>query len=390
MSTYLYAMRMAFLFFPLLAILVTLPYIISQYRKYGSILVLRSVIIYSFILYLLVIYFLVILPLPPISEVQNYTSPFIQLEPFYSVIYLKNNIHFNIFDFDTYWNLFGNSYFYQIIYNIFITIPFGIYLRYYFKCDLKKTFFYSFLLSLFFELTQLSGLYGIYPRPYRIFDVDDLITNTLGGLLGYLITPIICCVLPSREKLDKKAYLKGKNVGSLRRGIAFLIDIIVLNICLFITHYLTKNLVFFNHLYVQIFFLITFYFVFIPIFVKGKTIGRLIVNIKVVDISGSTPKWYQYFMREYLFWGIVIFGIPILIYCYKLCTNLYLKMLIISFIFLILILLLGYFFKIFLKFKKNKRYFYETFSKTKYISTIQKIEKEEIVSEKEEEEIKPE
>ena len=61
MNTYLYSIKMGFIFFPILAILITFPYIISQYRKYGSILVLRSIIIYSFVLYLLVIYFLVIL-----------------------------------------------------------------------------------------------------------------------------------------------------------------------------------------------------------------------------------------------------------------------------------------------------------------------------------------
>ena len=31
-----------------------------------------------------------------------------------------------------------------------------------------------------FELTQLSGLYFIYPRSYRLADVNDLINNTVG------------------------------------------------------------------------------------------------------------------------------------------------------------------------------------------------------------------
>ncbi|UPU40245.1 hypothetical protein MX850_02280 [Erysipelothrix sp. Poltava] len=35
-----------------------------------------------------------------------------------------------------------------------MTVPFGIYLRYYFNCDLKKTVILSFILSLFFEPTQ--------------------------------------------------------------------------------------------------------------------------------------------------------------------------------------------------------------------------------------------
>lgn len=66
----------------------------------------------------------------------------------------------------------------------------GIYLRYYFKKDLKKTLLITFLVSLFFELTQLTSLYGIYNAPYRIFDLDDLILNTFGGFLGYLIVPL--------------------------------------------------------------------------------------------------------------------------------------------------------------------------------------------------------
>ena len=81
----------------------------------------------------------------------------------------------------------------QVFYNILLTLPFGIYLRYYFNCSFKKTFFCTFLLTLFFELTQLSGLYGIYPRPYRLFDVDDLFLNTLGGIIGYAITLVIFC-----------------------------------------------------------------------------------------------------------------------------------------------------------------------------------------------------
>lgn len=36
------------------------------------------------------------------------------------------------------------------------------------------------------EISQLSGLYGIYPCPYRTFETDDLILNTAGVLAGFL------------------------------------------------------------------------------------------------------------------------------------------------------------------------------------------------------------
>lgn len=365
MSNYVYAIKMAFLIFPLLALLVTLPYIISQYRKYGSLLMLRSVIIYSFILYLLVIYFLVILPLPPISEVEKSTAVFTQLEPFYSFFYLKENIYFKLNDFDTYWNLFGNSYFYQVIYNIFITIPFGIYLRYYFKYSFKKTLFFSFLLSLFFELTQLSGLYGIYPRPYRIFDVDDLITNTLGGAIGYLITPILCCILPPREKIDETAYLKGKKVGLLRRGLAFFIDLIFLNMLNLLTSLFLKNIPILHHEDVQKLLLFTLYFIVLPLITKGNTIGRKVVNIKVVKVNDEKAKWYQYVLREYGFLFLISLMIILTSFVDK-------------WVLLFIPLLIGiiYFYK-----KKDKRFPYELISKTKYQSTIEI--KEEIIQNEE-------
>lgn len=40
-------------------------------------------------------------------------------------------------------------------------------------------------LSLGVELTQLTGLWGLYPCAYRQFDVDDLILNTAGVVGGF-------------------------------------------------------------------------------------------------------------------------------------------------------------------------------------------------------------
>jgi len=71
--------------------------------------------------------------------------------------------------------------FWQLLFNILLTVPFGVYMRYYFKLSLKRTVFYSFILSLFYEISQLTALFGIYPGPYRLADVEDLICNTLGG-----------------------------------------------------------------------------------------------------------------------------------------------------------------------------------------------------------------
>ena len=378
MNSYLYAMKTAFLFFPIIALILMLPYVISQYKKYGSLLIFRTTIIYSFILYLIVIYFLVILPLPPIEEVRNYKNSFVQLEPFYALTYLHQHIHFDITDFSTYSNLFRNSYFYQVIYNIFITIPFGIYLRYYFKCNFKKTLLFSFLLSLFFELTQLSGLYGIYPRPYRIFDVDDLITNTLGGILGYLVAPFVCFFLPSRDRIDEKAYKKGERVSFSRKLVAFFIDILFFFLLYLIIYFCfrmyTKN----SHVFLSIWLGITIYYILIPILYRGYTVGRFLVKVRVVSTNDMDSKWYQYLLREYTFFYLFIFGIPILNTIRNSSTSIVANNILLLLIgidgFLLLFTLLQ------IIFRRNAIYIHEKISHTKYISTI-------IIPKKEENEI---
>lgn len=46
---------------------------------------------------------------------------------------------------------------------------------------------YGALLSTGIELSQLTGVFGLYPCPWRQFDVDDLILNVAGVCVGFLI-----------------------------------------------------------------------------------------------------------------------------------------------------------------------------------------------------------
>lgn len=74
----------------------------------------------------------------------------------------------------------------EIILNIIMTIPFGILYKSLNKnTTLIKTIKATIYLSILIELTQL--LMTCFLLHYRICDITDLITNTLGGLIGYLI-----------------------------------------------------------------------------------------------------------------------------------------------------------------------------------------------------------
>ena len=154
----------------------------------------------------------------------------INLQPFKFILdFIKDN-PLKISEQATYLRAIKHGTFYVPVFNILMLVPFGIYLRYYFKCSLKKTIALTALLSLIFELIQLSGLFFIYNGPYRLCDIDDIIQNTLGGIIGYYIGGIVSLILPKREKLDEEALKKGKEVPGLRRMLAFVIDIFIINI----------------------------------------------------------------------------------------------------------------------------------------------------------------
>ena len=105
MNQYIEPIKTALVFFPFVALLITLPYMFVQYRKYGAILLLRTAIIYSFVLYLMCAYFLVILPLPDVETVRGLTSPAVQLIPFNELVELFSNPAVDLRDSSTWYSL---------------------------------------------------------------------------------------------------------------------------------------------------------------------------------------------------------------------------------------------------------------------------------------------
>lgn len=362
MNTYLLSISKAILIFPFIAFIITLPFMIINYNKYGSISKLRTLIIYSFVLYLLCAFFLVIFPMPSQEYVNNLTIPKYQLMPFNFINDLRFTLNFSLNNVSGFIKLLKLPTFYQPIFNIILTIPFGMYLRYYYKCNFKKTLIISILLTLFFEITQLTGIFGIYSRNYRMFDVDDILFNTLGGIFGYLLCGLFIKILPSRETIDNKSFKMGKSVTGIRRLVAFIIDnffaTLFFGIILIISLLKENNM---NNLDLYLYFIITAYiiFVFIPIIFNGRTIGKSLVKIKIDD------KFYKLFVRVNIMY-ISFYLLPFIIFL--LIYNNYLTGLLLMFIYFIFILICIY------ELFSNKLLWYEKLTKTKNISTIKIVE----------------
>ena len=212
------------LVFPFIAALFTLPYAVYQYNRHGSVSKYRTLIIYSFILYMLIAFFMVSLPLPDRASTEGNTwQGHLNLIPFRQIwLYW----HGRALSFAAIKRYLVSMSLWQLLFNILLTVPFGVYLHYYFKLSLRRTILYSFLLSLFYETSQITALFGIYPGPYRLADVEDLICNTLGGVFGYQIAYVAAKVLPSRDEIDEKCKASCTRVTGMRRAWAVLFDFV--------------------------------------------------------------------------------------------------------------------------------------------------------------------
>lgn len=194
----------------------------------------RTLIIYSFILYMLIAFFMVCLPLPDwASTVGNTWQDHLNLIPFRQIWLYWHDKAFGIAALQDY--LVSMS-LWQLLFNILLTVPFGMYMRFYFNLSLKRTVLYSFLLSLFYETSQITALFGIYAGPYRLADVEDLICNTLGGTGGYYMASTFARVIPSRDEIDERCKAHGTRVTGMRRFWAVLFDYLCIDaLYLFVT-----------------------------------------------------------------------------------------------------------------------------------------------------------
>lgn len=103
------------------------------------------------------------------------------------------------------------------ILNIIFFMPFGFLLPTLWDKynKLSKTVLASFCFSLLIEISQLF-------TPYRASDINDLIMNTLGGMLGFLVYKLLSKVFKKLAK-DSKVDSKMNNFFSDREDIVYII-----------------------------------------------------------------------------------------------------------------------------------------------------------------------
>lgn len=152
------------------------PFVALSYRHRGGLSLGRLVLWAAALVYFLAIWTYTLLPLPASMD---FTCRGVNLDVFAFVDDLQGARSFT--DFAVL----------QLALNVLLFLPLGFFLRVLGGRGIVVALLAGLGVSLVVETTQLTGVWGLYPCAYRVFDVDDLLTNTVGAVLGSLLALVV-------------------------------------------------------------------------------------------------------------------------------------------------------------------------------------------------------
>ncbi|MDD7927868.1 VanZ family protein [Microbacterium thalli] len=169
----------------LVAVVLFVPFVAIQYRRTGSLTAAQFVLWGAALVYFFAIWTYTLLPLPDPTTLR---CAGVNLDPLAFVDDLRaaaGRADGSARAFAT------DVVVLQLALNVLLFLPLGFFLRVLARRGILTALLVGFGISLLIELTQLTGVWGIYPCAYRVFDVDDLLTNTGGAVLGSLLALVV-------------------------------------------------------------------------------------------------------------------------------------------------------------------------------------------------------
>jgi uncharacterized RDD family membrane protein YckC len=223
-DSYLLPIRTAALLFPGLALLMLVPTAVVVYRRHGVMTRWRTLSLFGGVYYGLTAFCLTIVPLPSravdvCAKYPSFAHP--QWMPGSFVGDVWKEAHHRVTFHDL---VLGNPAVWETVFNLALLLPLGVFVRVHARRGPAAATLAGFAGSLFFEVTQYTGLYGLYACPYRLFAVDDLLANTAGATLGWALAGPLARALPDLGTLDARA-LDPLKVPLGRRLVALLLDL---------------------------------------------------------------------------------------------------------------------------------------------------------------------
>ena len=222
MASYWETARTGFTAFVGIGLLVLAPLVLLHYWRFGRVEPRRAFVLYGLLAYGLVALALIFLPFPADRSQVCQGEQMLSLVPFQWVTDMTSNMAAN-----------GRSgivamvtsqAFMQQMFNVVLFVPLGIVLRRAYRRGPLAVVAIGMGISLAVEVVQYTGNFGYYPCPYRISDVDDLISNTAGALVGWMLAPA-ALVVPRVPDSEDAAAPDG-TVTVPRRFLALAVDLL--------------------------------------------------------------------------------------------------------------------------------------------------------------------
>ncbi|WP_410662154.1 VanZ family protein [Amycolatopsis sp. lyj-84] len=178
-----------------LAGILAVPYIAASYRRRGELGLWRVLLVFGFLVYAMSLWTYTLLPIPQTTAAwcAEHATSHLQLRPFQFVADIRreqSGAGLRAF--------LRNPAVQQAVFNVALFVPLGMFVRHLFRRGFAVTVALGFAVSLFIECTQLTGVWFLFDCPYRLADVDDLLTNTLGAAVGFGLAPLLR-LLPGNE-----------------------------------------------------------------------------------------------------------------------------------------------------------------------------------------------
>lgn len=185
------------------------PFVAVSYRRRGRLTLGRSLLWAAALVYFLAIWTYTLLPLP---DAGPYACAGVNLDVTAFIGDLRSAHSFT--DFAVL----------QLALNVLLFLPLGFFLRVLGGRGILVALLVGFGVSLGVETTQLTGVWGLYPCAYRVFDVDDLLTNTVGAVLGSLLALVVPRRMRGLAVVDGAA--RARPVTRRRRLLGMVCDVL--------------------------------------------------------------------------------------------------------------------------------------------------------------------
>ena len=157
-----------------LAVFLFVPVAAYRYRKVGRLRLIDLLALLSAAIYFVALWSYTLIPLP---ENNHFRCVAPQLYPLSFIADIGADPN----------TLLHNRALLQAAFNVVFFVPLGVFLRVLARWSVVATTVAGLVFSLAIESTQGTGVWWLYPCAYRVFDVDDLLLNTVGAALGALV-----------------------------------------------------------------------------------------------------------------------------------------------------------------------------------------------------------